>query len=84
MSYEQKDGRGILFKNRDKREVNHSDWNGELRLDGKDFWLNGYVKKDRNGNDYISITTKPKLPKAQKPKPVSYGSKNDMDDEIPF
>lgn len=84
MAFERIDGRGILFKNLKKREESHSDFQGDVLLNGEEYWINGWRKVDKNGNKYISLSFKPKA--HQKPLqgsgPVKFGDglENQVDD----
>ena len=37
--------RGSLFKNDRKELDNHPDYNGSINIDGKDYWLNGWIQE---------------------------------------
>jgi hypothetical protein len=36
--------RGALFKNERKEQPTHSDYNGTINVDGKEFYLNAWLK----------------------------------------
>ena len=36
--------RGTLAKNEKKIEPTHADYNGQLNLEGTDYWINGWIK----------------------------------------
>jgi hypothetical protein len=63
MAYEQKDGSGSLFPNTKKEQDTHADYKGDVKIDGVGYWINGWKKKDKNGNPYLSLSIKPKQPK---------------------
>lgn len=71
MAYEQRDGSGALFKNKEKKQETHADYQGNIVINGQDFWLNAWLKKDRNGNTYMSVSAKPKQQPAIAPHPAS-------------
>lgn len=87
--------RFVLFKNKEKRDDKDRDYNGTVNIDGKDYWLNGYIKQSDKGA-FISCTVRPKdAPQqtiSQRAMPrrdsISSGKVNiipdDMDDSIPF
>ncbi len=53
--------RGTISKNTRKTEDNHPDIAGQINVDGRDYWLNGWLKKNGNdGSSFYSLTVKPK------------------------
>jgi len=59
------ENRGTLFKNEDKQEDTHADYNGSINVDGKEYWLNAWVKeageKAKNpGKKFFSLSVKEK------------------------
>lgn len=80
--------RWTLNKNKEKRDQSDKDYSGSVNIDGKEYWLNGWVKNGKNG-PFISGTVRPKEPRGQAvPKradPISTGRFNDdMNDDVPF
>jgi hypothetical protein len=80
--------RGALFKNR-KDNPNWPDYKGSLNVAGTDYWLSAWLKKDKNGNTYMSLNVKPKEDKpVEAPaaaKAATVAAKPDpLDDDIPF
>jgi hypothetical protein len=51
--------RWTLNKNADKQSDTHADYNGKINVDGKEYWLNGWIKDGPNGK-FISGTIKAK------------------------
>lgn len=81
--------RGVLFKNKDKKQDTHADYQGSININGVDHWLNAWIKKDKNGNSYMSLSAKPKqaapAPRQQKERAPSRSSGfDDMKDDCPF
>ncbi len=73
---------GALFRNTDKADPKHADYNGSLNVDGTDYWINGWIKEGAKGK-FLSLSVKPK----QKVAAADIGRREpraDMDDEIPF
>ena len=82
MSYEQRDNSGSLFKNDKKTTDKHPDRKGSAMIDGVNYWVSGWVKQDKNGNPWMSLSFQAKdgAQQAGPKKPVS----EELDDEIPF
>lgn len=53
--------RGALFKNEDKQQDNHPDYRGNVNVDGKEFWLDAWIRTSKAGKKYMSLSIKPKL-----------------------
>jgi hypothetical protein len=51
--------RGRLFKNDRKQQESHSDYNGTINVDGKEYFLDAWVREGKNGK-YFSMKVKPK------------------------
>ena len=78
MAYENS---GILFRNKDKKSDNHPDYGGKINIGGTEYYLNGWLKLDKNGDRFLSLSVKPKeAPKEQTP----MQKVRDMDDDVPF
>lgn len=60
MAYERKDNSGAVFVNDRKAADNHPDRSGDAIIDGRAYWVNGWLKKDKNGKQYLSLAFKPK------------------------
>jgi hypothetical protein len=77
---------GALFKN-DKQGVDtRPDYRGQINVDGTDYWLSSWLKKDKNGNTFMSLSVQPK-DKQSAPKERTNDripSPEDFDDPIPF
>lgn len=90
MAYETKDMTGSIFNNERKQSDNHPDRSGSAKIDGVDYWVNGWLKKDKNGNPYLSLAFKRKdAPRDRLPlaKTDGFGvtpKRANLDDEIPF
>lgn len=85
MAFEQKPNMGALFKNDNKVDDTHSDYNGSINVDGVDYWLNAWLKKSASGKTYMSLSVKPKRQEAKReePKTPMQGIQG-MDSDIPF
>lgn len=50
--------RGVLFKNDRKEKETHPDYKGNYTdANGAEFWLSAWLKKDKNGNTFMSLST---------------------------
>jgi hypothetical protein len=85
MSYEQKDNSGSLFKNDRKETEKHPDRKGSGRIDGVDYWVSGWVKQDKNGNPWMSLSFQKKEQSRREQTPRHKPpTAEELDDEIPF
>lgn len=51
------DLRGVLFANKDKQQGdNRPDYKGSAEIDGVKFWLAGWRKKSKQGQNYLSLS----------------------------
>lgn len=74
MPYEMKDGTGSLFKNHKKERETHADYNGSIKVEGQEYWLNAWLKETEGGKKYMSLSAKSKQAKQS--------SQSDLDDDI--
>ena len=75
---------GILSRNDRKESDTHPDFKGQINVEGREYWLSGYVKERKDGSGkFFSLRVKAKdaKPAASKPAPANSGS---ADDDIPF
>ena len=50
--------RGVLFKNDRKDKESQPDYKGSYTDgSGQEFWLSAWLKKDKNGNTFMSLST---------------------------
>lgn len=69
MGFELKDNSGILFKNDRKEKDSQPDRTGSAMIDGREFWVSGWVKNGNKG-PFMTLAFKPKDGKEQRPAPV--------------
>lgn len=53
---------GALFKN-DEKNADHPNWpdyKGSIDVEGKEFWINAWLKKSKAGRNYMSLSVTPK------------------------
>ena len=84
MAFQQKPNRGSLFRNDDKSKDEDRDYAGSINVEGREFWLSGWVNETKAGNKYLSLSIKPKDERnSDKGKPKGNASK-ELDDQITF
>lgn len=66
--YEVRDMSGSAFKNRNRRNDNDAAYTGTVKIKGEEFWVNVWVKKDKNDNPWFSYSFREKKPLGEKPK----------------
>lgn len=83
--------RGAIFRNdKEGGNPNWPDYRGSINVDGKDFWLDAWIKESKkDGKKYMSLSIKPKLSSDKGSVPT--GGRNDprpqqddLDDDVPF
>jgi hypothetical protein len=83
--------RGALFKNdKEGGNPNWPDYRGNINVKGEEFWLDAWIKEDKKGKKYMSLSCKPKLQSDRSSPPT--GGKSDQrparddfeDTDIPF
>ena len=76
--------RGALFRNSRKEKDSHPDYNGTINIDGKEYWLNGWLKEGKQGK-FFSLSVKPKEePPAQKAYDKAAEPESFDSESIPF
>ena len=93
MPYEQKDMSGSIFLNRKREKDSHPNLTGSGMVNGKEVWISGWRKIDKNGDEWISLAFKEKEPRREEApqqrreeqRPVDRAiPKLDFNDEVPF
>jgi hypothetical protein len=88
MAYEN-NGKGVLFKNNRKEKDTHPDYQGNIEFKGGvPYKLSAWLKKDKNGNTYMSLSVGDIAEERNKPLPEHPKSdqklpENDIND-VPF
>ena len=77
--------RGVLFKNKAKREGKQdADYRGKATVGGVDYWLDAWINEPKAGGDkFMSIRFKAKDEQPSKPAPAAAAAEP-FDDAIPF
>ena len=70
---------GALFKNERKEADTHADYNGSVNVDGKEFWLNAWLKESKAGKKYMSLSLKQKEVSPAQPQVTTISS-----EDVPF
>lgn len=81
--YEMKELSGSLFKNAKKESENHPNATGSALIDGVEYWVSAWTKKDKNGNPWQSLAFKRK-DAAKVERPASKAAESADDFDIPF
>jgi hypothetical protein len=80
--------RGSIWKNEKKTTDKHPDFTGSLNVDGKDYWVSAWRRKEGASDraPALSFSVKPKdgKPMDAQPGQVRTQTGNDMNDEIPW
>jgi len=80
--------RGVLFKNDRKEKDTHPDYKGSYTDgDGAEFWLSGWLKKDKNGNTFMSLSTTAKDEvhnKGMQQARQAVAPSQEFEDDLPF
>lgn len=86
MAYEMRENTGTLFKNEDKDEDTHADYQGEALVGGTLYWFNAWIKTGKSGKKFMSCSFRPKQQRNAPPKerPAQNQDVADMDNDIPF
>lgn len=74
------DNSGILGKNLRKTSNSHPEYTGSITVEGKEYWLNGWVKEGAKGK-FFSLALKPKEETKPETKPEP---KQMVDADVPF
>jgi hypothetical protein len=71
-AFVRKENSGALFKNQKKEQPQHSDYTGELDVNGVQYWLSAWIRESKNGTRFLSLAVKEKgQRKAEASKPFN-------------
>ena len=84
MAYEQKNNSGSLFRNDKKQTEKQPDYNGTIKIDGKDYKLAAWIKEAKSGQKYFSISAQEAnvVPSDNTSSTTAFGAKSGTD--LPF
>lgn len=71
---------GALFKNDKRQTENHPNYRGSCEINNEQYWVSAWVKKDKNGNAYMSLSFQPK----EQPAQVAKVEAVEEFDDLPF
>lgn len=74
--------RGSLFKNDKKETETHSDYKGQINVNGEEFWLNAWIKTSKQGTKFMSLSISPK--DRQVSEPTRKNIPVDDSSDVPF
>ena len=74
-----RDMSGSLSKNLRKEKPSHADYAGSIVIEGRKYWLNGWVKDGEKGK-FLSLSARP----ADEPAKPKLKTPAYTDDSIPF
>jgi hypothetical protein len=57
MAFEQKDNSGSVWVNDRKDQDTHPDRTGTAKIDGTDYWVNGWLRKTKDGLPGLFLAT---------------------------
>jgi hypothetical protein len=78
---------GLLSRNDRKEKDSHPDFKGQISVEGKDYWLSGWIKERRDGTGkFFSLSVKPKDAQQPAAAPANAGAsfREELNDDIPF
>lgn len=84
---QQYDNSGALFKNDRKEKDTHADYQGSITVEGKEYWLNAWIKQGKgSGKTFMSLAVKPKdkQPNAPRGTSIPTRSPSRQDEDAPF
>lgn len=84
MAFEQKDNSGSLFKNDKKESESHPNAKGTAKIDGVEYWVAAWTKRDKNGNPWQSLSFQRKDAKNESPRQSAERKVQEMDEDVPF
>jgi hypothetical protein len=53
-----RDMSGALFRNDRKEKPTHADYRGDVLIEGRKYWLSGWIKETRDGKKFLSLSVR--------------------------
>ena len=78
-----RDNSGSISRNERKEKDTHPDLKGRATIDGREYWISGWLKENERGKWY-SLSFQPKDEQAQQQRGGGGTKPAPLDDEIPF
>ena len=78
-----RDMTGALFKNDRKEKPSHADYRGDVTIDGRKYWLSGWIKEGKKGK-YLSLSAKPVEERTDDRREQHNWQRPSTDSDIPF
>lgn len=72
---------GALFTNDKKGNEKRPDYTGKINVEGKDFYISAWVKENKTGGKFLSLSVKQIEGKEDK---STYQESKDVNDPMPF
>lgn len=77
--------RGVLFKEKDKKNEKGPDWTGKLNVNGKDYRVAAWQKESKDGQGFYSLAVSDPSEYQKKEQPAGYTlEKKDVDESEPI
>ena len=73
---------GALFRNDSKSKDTDRDFQGEVTVEGKEYWISSWINEGKGGRKYFKLKLKPK--DAAPAKPATQQSNSFTNEDIPF
>ena len=73
---------GALFRNDKKSKETDRDFQGEVTVEGKQYWISSWVNENKEGRKYFKLKLKPKDDALAKSAPQQ--SNSFTNEDIPF
>lgn len=84
MSEHDNTNRGVIWGNKRKEKDTHPDFTGQINVDGVDYWLNGWKRKEGASPNAPSMSFSVRKKDEQSGGGETPRLESDLDDEIPF
>jgi hypothetical protein len=73
---------GALFRNDKKSKETDRDFQGEVTVEGKEYWISSWINEGKEGRKYFKLKLKPKDDAPAKP--AAKQSNSFTNEDIPF